>query len=399
MPRRLVAALAVGAGLALASLFVTAGLLFYHPLPTIDGTWRLLGLRERGEIVRDAHGIPHVDARNLRDLFFLQGYATAQDRLLQMELLRAGTDRVGAPADLTVDPSTRESLEAYAEGVSKFIAQHGERALPGELVLAGRRPRPWTPEDTLGIIARLGPGRGSACWTVPGSRAFKGRPLLAAELRAAAPGPGWYEVSLDGGGFRAVGASLPGVPAILAGHDGWIAWSVVGASPSRETAAPILEALLRVGRARDAGAFRAALAGGVAVDACYADVTGATGKSEAGVLVLSPPDRASVVADVERSASVSARLEAARAVDVDAMRLLLRSPTGASRSTAAYRLVVDLAELDASRAVLSTGQSGQRASSHFSDQTPLWEAGQLHELSFSRRSLGRIEGHLVFRPR
>lgn len=398
MPRRLVAALAVGAGLALASLFVTVGLLFYRSLPTIDGTWRLLGLRERGEIVRDAHGIPHVYARNLHDLFFLQGYATAQDRLLQMELLRAGTDRVGAPADRTVDPSTRESLEAYAEGVSKFIAQHGERALPGELVLAGRRPRLWTPEDTLGIIARLGPGRGSACWTVPGSRAFKGRPLLAAELRAAAPGPGWYEVSLDGGGFRAVGASLPGVPAILAGHDGRIAWSVVRASPVRETAAAILEALLRVGRARDASAFRAALVG-VAVDACYADVTGATGKNEAGVLELSPPDRVSVVADVERNASVRAWLEAARAVDVDAMRLLLRSPTGASRSTAAFRLVVDLAELDASRAVLSTGQSGQRASSHFSDQTPLWEAGQLHRLSFSRQSLGKIEGHLVFRPR
>ncbi|MEK6619825.1 MAG: hypothetical protein AABZ26_02495, partial [Chloroflexota bacterium] len=60
MPRRLVAALAVGAGVALASLFVTVGLLFYRPLPTIDGYYRLLGLHERGEIVRDALGIPHV---------------------------------------------------------------------------------------------------------------------------------------------------------------------------------------------------------------------------------------------------------------------------------------------------------------------------------------------------
>mgnify|MGYP001561742578 FL=1 len=168
MPRRLVAALAVGAGLALASLFVTDGLLFSRPLPTIDGTWRLLGLHERGEIVRDALGIPHVYARNLHDLFFLQGYATAQDRLLQMELLRlmargrlgevageaaAASDARMAALDLPraaagdlprASEATRAALEAYAAGVTKFIAQHAEaKALPGELVLLGRRPAPW----------------------------------------------------------------------------------------------------------------------------------------------------------------------------------------------------------------------------------------------------------------
>jgi penicillin G amidase len=32
------------------------------------------------EIVRDEWGVPHVHAQNRDDLFFAQGYVTAQDR-------------------------------------------------------------------------------------------------------------------------------------------------------------------------------------------------------------------------------------------------------------------------------------------------------------------------------
>jgi len=49
-----------------------------------------------------------------------------------------------------------------------------------------------------------------------------------------------------------------------------------------------------------------------------------------------------------------------------------------------WRVVVDLADLDASRAVLTTGQSGNPSSPHWNDQSALWEAGELRECPFSR---------------
>ncbi len=39
-------------------------------------------------VIRDAHGIPTIEAVNLDDLFFAQGYVTAQDRLFQMDGMR-----------------------------------------------------------------------------------------------------------------------------------------------------------------------------------------------------------------------------------------------------------------------------------------------------------------------
>ena len=39
-------------------------------------------------IWRDSHGVPHVEAENLNDLFWGQGYVHARDRGLQMLLMR-----------------------------------------------------------------------------------------------------------------------------------------------------------------------------------------------------------------------------------------------------------------------------------------------------------------------
>ena len=52
-----------------------------------------------------------------------------------------------------------------------------------------------------------------------------------------------------------------------------------------------------------------------------------------------------------------------------------------------YRVVVDLANVDDSRAVLPTGQSGHPASPHWSDQSSLWIAGDLREAPVSRDAI------------
>ena len=158
-------------------LSLVGGLAFlvYRPQPTVDGDHRLLGLDEHGEIVRDRYGVPHIYARTAHDLFFLQGYATAQDRLFQLDLFRRtgrgrlaevlgdaalDTDRfirtIGLARAAELDAAllsadARVALDAFAGGVNKLIEQLGD-ALPIEFVLLGYRPEPWTASDSLVIV-------------------------------------------------------------------------------------------------------------------------------------------------------------------------------------------------------------------------------------------------------
>ena len=161
--------------LVLVSVAGALAFLIYRPLPTTDGDYRLLGLDERGEIVRDSYGVAHIYAATAHDLFFLQGYATAQDRLFQLDLFRrTGRGRLSEVfGDSTLDtdkfvrtiglaraaeldaalvtPDTRLALDAYAEGVNKLIEQRGD-ALPIEFVLLGYKPEPWTALDSLVVL-------------------------------------------------------------------------------------------------------------------------------------------------------------------------------------------------------------------------------------------------------
>jgi penicillin amidase len=304
------------------SVVIELLILVYRPLPTIDGDFRLLGLEQRAEILRDSYGVPHVYAQNAHDLFYLQGYVTAQDRLFQMDLYRrAGAGRLaevlGDPA-LDADRSmrtlgfariaaaevkllgddTRDALQAYADGVNKFLEQHGD-SLPLEFLLLGYRPERWSPTDTIligklqvfdaagnqtqellradlalrlgtgalatvmpdpagrsataiderawalvspllsagsldpgiaalrAILPGAGAGVGSNCWALSGAKTASGKPILAGDPHLGVRNPSiWYEIGLEGAGYKLVGFSLPGIPAIVLGHNDRIAWSL-----------------------------------------------------------------------------------------------------------------------------------------------------------------------------
>ncbi len=172
--RRRFAALAL-ALVVILSLAGTFAFLVYRPLPTLDGDGRLIGLDERAEIVRDTYGVPHIFANTTHDLFFLQGYVTAQDRLFQLDLFRrtgrgrlsevlgdAGleTDKfirtigLARAADLDaalLSDHARQVLTAYADGINKLLDQRGD-ALPIEFVLLGYKPEPWSLTDSLVIM-------------------------------------------------------------------------------------------------------------------------------------------------------------------------------------------------------------------------------------------------------
>ncbi|HUD99818.1 MAG TPA: penicillin acylase family protein [Bryobacteraceae bacterium] len=143
-------------------------------LPVLDGDLHLAGLSAPVMVRRDAHGVPHIYAATEDDLFFAQGYVTAQDRLWQMDVLRRSANGDLAEVlgnslvrhDLAqrvfqfrntaqriyanLAPPDRARLDAYARGVNLFIAEHGD-TLPPEFVLLRYRPKPWSGADSLSI--------------------------------------------------------------------------------------------------------------------------------------------------------------------------------------------------------------------------------------------------------
>jgi penicillin amidase len=64
-----------------------------------------------------------------------------------------------------------------------------------------------------------------------------------------------------------------------------------------------------------------------------------------------------------------------------------------------WRQVVDLSNVDATLAVMSTGQSGNPASPHWNDQSPMWAAGELRPCPFTRPAVKAAAEHrLVLFP-
>lgn len=72
-----------------------------------------------------------------------------------------------------------------------------------------------------------GAGQGSNSWAVAAHRAAGGGPLLASDPHLAITMPSlWYENHLSGGEFHVTGASIPGTPGVVIGHNEHIAWGV-----------------------------------------------------------------------------------------------------------------------------------------------------------------------------
>ena len=144
---------------------------FRSSLPRLDGTVRSSELQNHVTIDRDAQGVPTIHGSSRTDTAYGLGFAHAQDRFFQMDILRRnsggrlcelvgkaalGRDRsfrkhrfqslaeevlAGLPA------RQRDVLEAYAKGVN-----HGLRdlkALPFEYLALGVEPKPWSASDSI----------------------------------------------------------------------------------------------------------------------------------------------------------------------------------------------------------------------------------------------------------
>ncbi len=90
-------------------------------------------------------------------------------------------------------------------------------------------------EDALTLSASLGMGGeavGSNNWVVAGSRTRSGKPLLANDPHLGLRSPSvWYLARLEAPGVAVEGATLPGLPGVVIGHNDRIAWGVTNLEP------------------------------------------------------------------------------------------------------------------------------------------------------------------------
>jgi penicillin amidase len=150
----------------------------HSALPQLDGSLAVAGISSRVQVVRDRRGVPTIEAATLDDLFFAQGYVTAQDRLWQMDIMRRaaagelseiigdatvkidreqrilGLRQAAESAEKQVSERDRKFFEAYARGVNAFMESHRDR-LGLEFRLMRYTPRPWTMTDSLLVGARM----------------------------------------------------------------------------------------------------------------------------------------------------------------------------------------------------------------------------------------------------
>jgi penicillin amidase len=171
----LIVLVVLAAGLAVAGTWLVR-----RAWPQTDGEASVAGLGAPVEVIRDRWGVPHIFAGNERDLFLAQGWVHAQDRFWQMEFNRrvasgqlasvlgpplVETDRLlrtyglrrAAERDLQLlDPETRALLQAYADGVNRWLESHRDGGLPVEMTLLSIEPAPWSPVDSLAWIRLMG---------------------------------------------------------------------------------------------------------------------------------------------------------------------------------------------------------------------------------------------------
>ncbi|HEX6324508.1 MAG TPA: penicillin acylase family protein [Vicinamibacterales bacterium] len=215
--------------------------------------------------------------------------ALATDRFMRT----AGFARAARDARASLDADALAWIDAYVRGINAFLARTSGWRLPVEYALTGITPEPWTADDVvaamkllawaqgmnwredlmrlrltaklgtdradallpaaldgatilprmtpadaaaLGEIARLldtaAPPSGAAsnAWVHDGTLTASGRPLVASDphIPSQAPATG-YLVHMTGGGLDVIGATFPGAPAVVIGHNGRVAWGITNA--------------------------------------------------------------------------------------------------------------------------------------------------------------------------
>ena len=185
LARRISASVVALVVIAIVVVTVIGVSLVRRSLPQTSGQLTVSGLTAKVTVLRDDRGVPQIYADNPQDLFRAQGYVAAQDRFFEMDLRRhitagrlsemVGQDGVQpdrvirtmgwrrvAEAELpTLAPTTRQYLQAYADGVNAYIQQAGSPdKMALEYAVLGQkfpdyRVEPWSPADSLAWLKAM----------------------------------------------------------------------------------------------------------------------------------------------------------------------------------------------------------------------------------------------------
>lgn len=311
-------------GLALAALGALTAHVTFGALPATGGVFVLKELKAAATVGLDRYGVPHIQAESREDAYAALGYASARDRLFQMDMLRRkaagrlaevfGADlvasdtwsrRMNLPALAAeilarLPPAQIAVLNAYAAGVNQ--AMDDAARAPLEFTLLGYPPERWRPVDSIlvalnladlsytedqermasvmrqalpaAVVVFLTPEtdcytealdgapldcaagdlpvaelatlmreaasrrsavvfqqahapRGSNGWAVSGRRTRDGRAILANDMHLTLEIPNiWAQADLTYGADRVEGLFVPGLPMIISGSNGHVAWGM-----------------------------------------------------------------------------------------------------------------------------------------------------------------------------
>jgi penicillin G amidase len=146
--------------------------------PVGQSSQTLKGLSKEVSILYDDRLVPHIFAQNEKDLYFAQGYVSAQLRLWQMDIQTRAAGgflaevlgpnlvpydrfnrRIGmlyaakaALSQMEEDSTTNAVLQAYTAGVNAYIDQLSPTDYPLEYKLLDFKPSPWTPLKTALLL-------------------------------------------------------------------------------------------------------------------------------------------------------------------------------------------------------------------------------------------------------
>jgi penicillin amidase len=138
-----------------------------------------------------------------------------------------------------------ELMPAYTPDGPLILPDGGDAVglPPGRPTTAGVGPAPLVGPAPYERLLRIGRSLehsfslggeliGSNNWVVAGSRSASGKPLLADDPHLGARIPSiWYLAHISGGPIDAIGATLPGLPGVVIGHNARIAWGVTNTGP------------------------------------------------------------------------------------------------------------------------------------------------------------------------
>jgi len=161
-------------------LLLIIGFFFFRSLkPTYDGELKLENLQKEVQVFYDDYGVPHIYAQNELDARRALGYAHAQDRLWQMELIRRiaagrlsevfgeklirndkffsslGIEEAAEKTIANLDTNSKayKLAMAYLDGVNQFI-KNGPT--PIEFYLVGIEKEAYTIKDVYNVIGYMG---------------------------------------------------------------------------------------------------------------------------------------------------------------------------------------------------------------------------------------------------